>query len=651
MSRIPVFPLRALFLFPVLCLALCLAGCGGMPPVVSASTPTAIPDSVPVSESLPSFADNESSMETPLGPLMLSEITVAGGDTVELYNCSDRPVRLSDYYLSDKNSRRQMLRLPEESLEPGGFYLCEELALSVKGDRVWLSDADGIVLDYARVEEVPVGGSYGRIIGESGWFFFTAPSLGAENTGGYRRVSPAPAASLASGVYEGKDSLTLALDASAGTIYYTTDGQAPTTQAEIYTEPLTLDKTTVVRALCVEEDAAPSRIASFHYILNEGHVLPVLSFTADSRGEWFTFYHDAKREREITGHAAYFRNGQEVFSGNCGIQLKGFTAVQDPIKKNFCLYFRGRYGDGDLENCDLFGNGVTEYGSLLVRAGQDHHAAIIRNELMEELCRQSTDVVPCQHYEYCVLYLNGQYAGIFALQENMNEQFFADWYGVSPESVTTLRQRDAFKENEDLQETIRLCLDNDMADETSYAAFCQRFDIDNFIDYILIQGYGGNTDLLENVRYFKSSELDNRWRLALFDQDRTFYTPYCGIRIIFEGFAKQARELTQMSNHLLDNPDFRTKVLTRYRELINTTLADEHVLAEIDRLAARIEPEVRRDRAACGISYENWAGALENLRQFPTTCKYAQVTVDTLCQDLQVTEEERALYFPGFFSG
>ena len=69
------------------------------------------------------------------------------------------------------------------------------------------------------------------------------------------------------------------------------------------------------------------------------------------------------------------------------------------------------------------------------------------------------------------------------------------------------------------------------------------------------------------------------------------------------------------------------------------------MLSEIDRLAALIEPEVRRDRESCGISYENWAGAVENLRQFPTTCQYAQVTIDTLCQDLSVTDEERAFYF------
>ena len=636
---------RFLFSAAGLCLAVLLCGCGRMQEAASVPETSEAVIATPVPEAAPAFSNQEPSMDEPQGPLMLSEITVADGDTVELYNRSDRSVRLHDYYLSDKNSQRQKLRLPDEALAPGAFYLCRDLSLSVKGERLWLSDAEGAVLDYARIEDVPVGGSYGRRMGESGWFYFPEPSLGEENAGGYRRVAQAPTASAASGVYDRVESLTVTLEAPAGTIYYTTDGQSPTTESEIYTEPLQLDKTTIVRALCVEEGAVPSRTAAFHYFLNEGHVLPILSFTADRRSEWLSFYHDAKREREITGTAAYFRDGQEIFSQACGIQLKGFTAVQDPIKKNFGLFFRGRYGDGDLENCDLFDTGVSRYGSLLVRAGQDHHAAIIRNELMVELCRQSTDAVPCQHYEYCVLYLNGQYAGIFTIQENMNEQFFADAYGVSPESVTTLRQRSVFKENEDLQQTIRFCLENDMADEASYETFCQMFDIDNFIDYILIQGYGGNTDLLENVRYFKSSELDGRWRLALFDQDRTFYTPYCGIRIIFEGFAKEAWELTQMANHLLANPGFRDRVLSRYAELTRTTLSDEHVLQEINRLAALIEPEVRRDRESCGISYENWVGAVENLRQFPTACQYAQATIDTLCQDLKVAGEERAHYF------
>ena len=98
------------------------------------------------------YSSGEESMETPLGPLAIFELTLCDGDKVELRNISDSPVKLSDYYLSDKNKDRRLLQLPDLELEPGAFYVAEGLSLSVKGDRIWLSDEEENVLDYARAE-------------------------------------------------------------------------------------------------------------------------------------------------------------------------------------------------------------------------------------------------------------------------------------------------------------------------------------------------------------------------------------------------------------------------------------------------------------------------------------------------------------------
>lgn len=611
------------------------------PEIPAAMTQPRAPEETP--EPLLPCSGGEPSLEQPTGPLAIYEVTLANGDAVEIRNISDGPVQLSGFYLSDKNKDRLKLQLPDKILEPGAFYVSKDLSLSVKGERIWLSDADENLLDYAKVSDLSVGGSYGRMEGESGWFYFAVPSLGEGNGNGYRRISERPQASLASGPYDDVESITVELS-GPGVIHYTTDTTAPNGSSPVYTGPLKLNKTTIVRAFSVEEGALPSRVSTFHYLVNEHHTLPIVSFCSDDLGAWTKFYWEQSRFGEFAGNVALYENGEEVFNLDCGLRLKGFSAVKDMLKKNVGFYFRGRYGDGALEDCDLFHTGVTEYSSLIVRAGQDLRDSIIRNELMQELCLQASEHVPAQHSKYCIMYMNGQYRGIYCLKENMNEYFFADLYNVSPESFTNLRQLKDVNECEPLQEVINFCKNNDMSNQENYEKFCEMFDIDNYIDYILLEGFCGNVDFLQNVRYFYSDEIDGRWRFAFFDLDCCFYSYYCGMRVIFEGYAKKNYNVTDMSNALIKNAEFRDKLLRRYAEWIDGPLSPENVMREIDLLEAEILPEVPRDHDRIGIGVDYWEDRMAEVRSFATE-DYIRATIDALCIDLNLTKAERAQYF------
>ena len=76
-----------------------------------------------------------------------------------------------------------------------------------------------------------------------------------------------PKFSLPHGLYD-KSSISVTItpaDASAA-VYYTTDGSTPTTASTRYTAPLTLDKTTLLRAVEVI-DGKSSAITTSSYIL------------------------------------------------------------------------------------------------------------------------------------------------------------------------------------------------------------------------------------------------------------------------------------------------------------------------------------------------------------------------------------------------
>ena len=608
-------------------------------PPAEPSAPTPIPAPELPAMALPAPTETV----YPAGPLEIHEVTLFDGDGVELKNISDETLLLSDYYLSDKSKERLKLQLPDEELEPGAFYVARGLSLSVKGEQLWLSDGEGRVLDYVRAEGLPAGGSYGRLPGESGWFYFASPSLGEENSGGFRRVAETPEASVPGGVFDDVESVTVELSAP-GTIYYATDGRAPSLRSEVYTEPLELKKTTILRVMAVEEGTLPSRVATVHFFLNEYHTLPIVSFCSDDTGAWYAHYWNDQRDGEYAGAAAMFLNGEELFNRACGLRLRGFSAVGDKLKKNIGLYFRGDYGDGALRGLDLFGTGITEYRSLALRAGRDHWAGILRNDLMEDLALQASDLVPVKHGIYCVMYMNGEYRGIYSLKENMNEDFFADWYGVSPESFTIIRRSEPIKRSPELQELIRFCTEEDMSDPERYAQFCGMFDIDNFIDYVLLEGFSGNTDMKENVGYFRSEEIDGRWRFAFYDLDCSFYEHKGGMQVVFTDYAKPSRGVTTMLRSLCRNQEFRDRLLRRYAQWIRGPLSPENMMRTIDRMVEEIEPEVPRDRMKVGIRLSYWYDQLEVLRSFASE-DYIRGTVDVLCRELELSEEERAAYF------
>jgi hypothetical protein len=79
---------------------------------------------------------------------------------------------------------------------------------------------------------------------------------------------PKPTFSVAPGTYSTSQTLTIG-DATAGTtIYYTTNGTAPTTSSAKYTGAITVSATETVEAVAVESGYCNSPAASAAYIIS-----------------------------------------------------------------------------------------------------------------------------------------------------------------------------------------------------------------------------------------------------------------------------------------------------------------------------------------------------------------------------------------------
>lgn len=601
-------------------------------------------------------------------PLEIYEVAVANfneywaaslgeSDWIEVRNVSDGPVCLSEYYISDDRNQRLLWQLPERSLEPGGIWLvrcdrndpiegespvCPAFSLDDDSDRLYLSRADGSLCDYVSLRNIPYMGSYGRMDGESGWFYFLQPTPGTVNQGGLRRWAETPSASLPDGVYEEVETLSVTLS-GPGQIHYTLDGSLPTEDSPLYEEPLSLEHTTVLRAVAFEDGALPSRALNLSYFLNEHHSLPVLSLVTDDRRDFEHMYLNGRKFHEIPGNLALYEEGGG-FSIPCGVKMHGETSLV-LSKKNMSVRFRGAYGQGKLEY-DIYGGGVSSFRNLVLRAGQDYTNLILRNELCENMALSASDSILVQRNRYCILYVNGSYYGIYALTEKTNEQMAADWMGVDRDSVTVLESQ-VGSDTEMFRDLFSFCMLNDLTREDNYRHVEQQLDLDSLIDWCLIEGWCANADLTYgNLRYCRSTENDGKWRLIFYDLDSTLTHPDKEFTNIFSPYQLEVRQVSILIAPLLKNPEFRERLLTRAGELLTGPLSDEALMTEFERLRAEIAPEVARDYGRFQMTEEKWEWNLNWFRDLIAQ-GWAKNGVDNLCSLFHLSEEERAYYFPG----
>ena len=575
-------------------------------------------------------------------------------DWVELKNNSGDTIVLSDYYISDDRDDYLRYRLPEVELGPGEFillyctsealpegYYAAGFELNSENEQLYLATAEGELLDSVSLKDIPYLGSFGRMAGENGWFYFSSPSPGSENSGGQRRVAEKPLSLTEDGVYNYIEGMYVELSAS-GSIRYTLDGSAPTAESPEYTGPIYIDKTTVIRAVNFEEGALPSRAMSLSYIINENHSLPVLSLLTDSPAEFDTMYNAKQKGVELPASLSLYEQ-EGSFTIGCGVSMHGETSLVLP-KKNMSVRFRGAYGQSTL-NYDIYDGGVTEFTNLLLRSGQDFPISIIRNELSQELCAQATDKVINQRSIYCILYINGEYSGIYSLKEKANEQLYAGIAGVSRDSVEVL-EANVSQGSDFYKDVVEFCRFNDMSLEENYRHFCDMFDIDSVIDWLILEGYCANTDLTSgNVRYCRSTENDGKWRLMFYDLDASFSTPASVFMNVLSEYAQQSRQFASFMVPLMDNGEFKDRFLSRAAELMGSVLTVENVMGEIDRLCAIVAPEVERDYARFGGTAADWEWSVEQLKAVLIDYDWQQLNIDNLCELFDLSSEEREHYF------
>ena len=560
-------------------------------------------------------------------------------DWVELYNASDKEVLLSEYALSDSEDVLQLYPLPAQTLAPGEYcvlffddsgkkllsgYPILSGALNADGEPLYLSK-NGQVVDHVLLPALPQNTAYGRY--EDLWQTLKPTperknSLPAE-------VCTAPVAVTAQGKYEGVEYLDIVLSGE-GTIYYTTDATTPNLRDKVYTGPIRVTKTTVIRAMSVAEGKKNSPVTDLTYLINEHDTLPVVTivtdpanFFSDQTGIYVyglnyepeepyygaNFWQDW--ERPVT--LSLFEPDGTGFTAPCGVTIYGAFSRYQP-KKSLAFHFRRQYGAGQLDY-PLFGEeGVDSYEAFVLRAGgQDSYRARIRDELITSLAAEYTDIV-VQKFRPSVLYINGQYYGLHFIREKINEHFIAANCNVPAEDVTLTRGNgsdvDSYKALEDFAS------DHDLSKQEYYDQLGEMMDIDQYMDYIIAQICIGNDDN-SNVRFFTTK--GGKWRWILYDTDLSLYDlSYNSVREHLNPWGTGALDYvhTDIINGLLENESFKEAFLRRIAWQMDTIWTPENLHGRIDEILAQIKPDMPKDLERWHDTQKDWDKYLKILRNY-----------------------------------
>lgn len=570
-------------------------------------------------------------------------------DFVEIFNGTDRAVDLSGYYLSDKKKEPQRYRFPQVSLEPGGFFIvyCSGLTggnhapfkISSSGETLYLSDGEG----FADCVRVPADLNRDESYGRQGkrFVYFTEVTPGAPNGTGHESSPGAPTASVPSGAYFGEQ-ITVELEAN-GEIHYTLDGTRPTANSKLYTGPITVKHLASIRAVSVI-DGRESEPVSFFYLVNIEHAYPVLNVAISqdhlTGSEGVLNHVDPEYEHEA--YVTMMDQGEECFSAPCGFKLHGNDSKKG-AKQNFQLRFREQYGMSKLEY-KLFDNRDIEvFNSLVLKGGSEDYAfCCFRDELCTGLVDGTTEL-STQAYRPVILYLNGEYWGIYWLRERFDAEYCAQRLGVSDGSVNLLKDYGGALvkgSGKTFYDLIEYCRTHDLSNKSDYEHVLSQIDYMSMIDWYVCRSYMGDSDLA-NQRFYSSSEADGKWHWCFFDLDWALW------KDTEDPIGNTARA---DGNHvifraLLKNSEFKDMFLKRYAKLMKTVLNERTILNRIDEFVELMQPEIEADRAKYGITMREWEFYVEQLKSYVRDGKRNKTVLKGIKNYFGLSDAQMESYF------
>jgi len=265
-------------------------------------------------------------------------------DWIELYNNSSSTIDLAGYHLSDKESKPMKWAIPPGTSIPAGGHLlfyCSgrdgnflnqyhtnfKLSQTSGKDIVVFADPAGVILEQYELEITSVEHSRGRLQdGGQDWgiFTFSTPRNSNNGSDSYIGYTAAPSMDKEAGYYNGSVTVSISNNEPNSRLRYTIDGTNPTSNSTIYSGPIQVSSTTVIKAqsFSLDPNVLPGKMDFNTYFIDEDYSLAVFSVAANDvkelangQGELIPIgsieYFNKNKEREAISFGSLNRHGQD----------------------------------------------------------------------------------------------------------------------------------------------------------------------------------------------------------------------------------------------------------------------------------------------------------------------------------------------------
>ncbi|MEY3367268.1 MAG: hypothetical protein RI973_423 [Bacteroidota bacterium] len=629
----------------------------------------------------------------PYSQLLINEVMPANGlhpdefgetdDWLELYNGGDDIVNLEGLYLSDDAADLKKWKIAGSKwISPGGFALLwmdgdagqgplhAPFKLSSQGEVITLSqEISGQlhVLDAMDLPATPHNIAYGRREdGLAEWVFFSDSSPNATNKDKGRYEELVISFSVPGGFHSTPVSLELFCPDPGATIHFTLDGSTPDSSSPVFSQPIPLSYAKVVSARALKPGNIAGKTFVENYLVGAGHTLPVLCIQTEPRNLW-----DLTSGIYVTGTngvpgycsgeprnwnqdwekpasiALYEPGGGKAFQVNAGIKIGGGCS-RGLRMKSFNVYLRGdKYGDESIDYPVFPELDIHQFKRLKIRnAGNDFEQMHFRDGLNQTLLRNTVDL-DLMGYRPAVLYLNGQYWGLYEIRELYNEDYIASHYNLPDadfDIITNPHQGAWAEVNEGdytaFQHIKSFIEQRDLSTAANYEYLLPLMDMEEYINYHIAQIYLGNYDWpANNVRVWRNRD-GGKFRWMLYDLDATtnygwwskssstYNTLQHALAINGDAWPN-GPESTLFLRKLMKNQTFRNEFVQRTATFRQLIFHPDRVNPMVDSIRQLLLPEMQQHILRwsvnipawgwgwpAGGSLQSWEGFINNFRSF-----------------------------------
>ncbi len=469
------------------------------------------------------------------------------------------------------------------------------------------------------------------------------------------------------GFYEETFELEMFSTYPQGHIRYTTNGNRPTSQSRQYVEPLVLDEEMysesniytinntipsvfylpdsiqhciVIRAAVFDEnDSCIGPVTTQSYFIRalgcDLHGLPVLSIAADSLalfdyetgifvpGVHYDYtdstatgnYTMRGREWERLINLEFYEPDNQGINQECGMRTHG-GASRWFQQKGMKLYAREEYGKKRFSHRFFETTSVEKFKHLklhpfrcsnwLQTGGQEYLSNRIADQLDIEVMAVRQTVV----------FINGEYWGIYTLEESNDERYLEDHFNVDLEKVNMIKYWGVphYGDPSEWREILNWMMTADLTQPEDSAFAYSHIDVHNFIDYMLFETFSANLDWPANNVMFWQAETGTPFRWIFYDGDGCFTRPeYQAIEYSLN------QDLSSLVfQRFMENQSFLDAFCDRYYQLSETFLGYDFMKPVLEQYGQTVEGEIDAQSYRFGfpISRDRWLADMDKADEF-----------------------------------